>query len=430
MRSVRADVRFDRRKGRLARGPVWVFAGLLLALCAGLPACKRTEAKNLVQGASGGVPVTIATAVRKDMPVEIRAIARVEAQATVTIRPQVGGQVTDVHFKEGLDVSVNDPLFTIDSRPFDAAFRQAEATLAKDTAMAKDAEVEANWQADLIKQAAGSQREWESARARADSLQAALRADAAAVDQARLDVEHCSIKSPIEGRTGTLLINAGNVVKVNDTAMVTINQIAPIYVTFSVPERHLSQIMKYHNAGPLKVDAIIDAAAGLVEHGELTFIDNQVDRTTGTILLKGTFENKSRHLWPGQFVNVVLTLTTLPSAVVVPSPSVQNGQSGLFIFVVKGGWTMIPSGPFGQFALLSNMTVDSRKVATGLSFDGETVIERGINAGETVVTDGQLRLVNGSKIEVKISPGNPGPPRTSDQPQPASTVAAQPGSNP
>jgi membrane fusion protein, multidrug efflux system len=419
---ISPSVRFD---GAVRRAG-WPLFALLLAGTASLPGCAKTEAKES-KHAVVGVPVTIAKAVQKDMPVEIRAIARVEAQATVTIKPQVGGQIVKVHFQEGQDVGIGDPLFSIDARPFDAALRQAEATLAKDTAMAKDAEVEAAWQADLIKQGAGAQREHDRAQATADSLQATLRADAAAVDKARLDVEYCSIKCPIKGRTGTLLVDAGNVVKINDTALVTINRVAPIYVTFSVPERHLAKIMQYQAAGPLKVDAIIDQAAGLVDHGELTFIDNQVDRTTGTIQLKGTFENKERHLWPGQFVNVVLTLTTQPHVVVVPSPAVQTGQSGLFIFVVKGYWSAVSTGPFGYFLLVSNLTVDSRPVVTGLSLDGQTVIERGVSAGETVVTDGQLRLVSGAKIELKGTPTSPTNPTAT---QPASPTAAQAESKP
>lgn len=360
--------------------------GLLLTALPWLPACNQKSAGS--EPARGGpapaVPVKVATAVQEDVPVQIRAIARVEAFQTVTVKPQLAGQMTAVHFTEGQDVKAGDLLFSLDDRPFKAAVQQAEANLAHDTALAEDAEREAAWEAALVKQNAAAQREYEKARAAADALQAAVRADQAAVEKTRLDLGYCSIQSPIDGRTGSRLTDLGNVVKADETLLVTINQTSPIYVTLSVPEQYLSGIKEYQAAGPLTVTAAIPESKDPAEQGVLSFVDNKVDNMTGMIMLKGTFRNEARRLWPGQYVHAVLTLTTRPGAVVVPSAAVQTGQSGQFIYVVK-----------------ADRTVETHPVATGPSLDDEVVIERGIAAGETVVTDGQLRLVPGAKVEIK-----------------------------
>ncbi len=333
------------------------------------------------------VPVTVARAVQQEVPVQIRAIARVEPYATVTVKPQVGGQIAAVHFAEGQDVKAGDLLFSLDARPFEAALRQAEANLAKDTALAEDAAEEAAWEADLLQQKVATDREYNKSQAAADALAATVRADQAAVERARIDLDYCSVRSPLDGRTGALLADRGNVVKINEAALVVINQIRPIYVTFSVPEQYLAEVKKYQAAGPLTVEAVIPQDEGPPEHAELTFIDNQVDRTTGMIMLKSTFQNEKRRLWPGQFVNAILTLTTEPGAIVVPSQAVQTGQSGQFIFVVK-----------------ADQTVDMRTVTAGLTLGNKTVIQRGIEAGDTVVTDGQLRLVPGAQVTIKEGP--------------------------
>jgi multidrug efflux system membrane fusion protein len=330
------------------------------------------------------VPVKVAAAVRRDMPVQIRAIARVEAYATVTVKPQIAGQLVAVHFTEGQDVKAGDLLFDIDPQPFQVALRQAEAMLAKDIAMAQDAEAEAKWRAELLQQDAGTQREAETSRATAESLKAAVEADRAAVANARINLEYCSIRAPIDGPTGVLLADRGNVVKANEAALVVINQVQPIYVTFSVPEHYLARIKQYQAAGPLPVAVNIPQDDGPAERGTLSFVDNKVDDTTGMITLKATFANQTRRLWPGQFVNAVLTLTTQPDAVVVPAAAVQTGQTGPFVFVVN-----------------DDLRVESRPVVTGLTLDDQAVIERGINAGERVVTDGQLRLAPGAKVDVK-----------------------------
>jgi multidrug efflux system membrane fusion protein len=358
----------------------------LLPAALWLGGCSKPEASGSAARAmaEAAVPVDVATAVKQDVPVQIRAIARVEAFSTVSVKPQVAGQLTAVHFKEGQDVKAGDRLFSLDARPFQAVLDQAEANLARDTAQAEYAAADFARETDLYQRKVATQIEFEQSKANAAATAATVRADQAAVLQARIDLDYCSIRSPIDGRTGALLVYPGNVVKANEVALVVINQVHPIYVTFSVPEQNLAEIRKYQTEGPLAVEALIPQDEGPPERGELSFIDNQVDPQTGTITLKGTFQNESGRLWPGQFVNALLRLHTLPGAVVVPTAAIQTGQSGQFVFVVK-----------------QDQTADLRPIVAGLSLDHRTVIRQGIEAGETVVTDGQLRLVPGAKISIK-----------------------------
>jgi multidrug efflux system membrane fusion protein len=332
-------------------------------------------------------PVTVATAMQKDIPVQIYAIGNVEAYATVQVKSQIGGEVVKVYFKEGQFVKKGDPLFLIDPRPYEAALKQAESNLARDIAQANNAESEARRYAELLKEGVISQEQYDQRRTSADALEAAVRADKAAVENARLQLEYCSIRSPIDGRTGDLKIDLGNVVKANDIPLVVINQIMPIYVSFSVPEKDLPGIKKYMAAGELEVEAKIPESGMKPVTGEVVFIDNAVNVETGTILLKALFSNGDRTLWPGQFVNVVLTLTTIPHAVVVPSQAVEVGQIGPHVFIVK-----------------PDHTVNLVSVVVGRTYNGETVIEKGIQPGETVVIDGQLQLLPGTKVEIKNSP--------------------------
>ena len=361
------------------------FILFLLALCA-------CSARKDPPKAPPPVPVTVATAMQKIVPVQIRAIGNVEAFNTVSIKAQVNGAIARVHFGEGDDVRGGALLFTIDPRPYDAALKQSEATLAKDRAQAKFAREQAGRYASLLKDGIVTQDQHDQLAANADSYEAAIAADRAAVENARIQLGYCYIRSPIDGRTGNLAVKTGNLVKANDLpVLVTINQITPIFVTFTVPEKDLGEIKKYQAAGKLMVDAIIPNDPKGPESGAISFLDNMVDMTTGTIKLKGTFANSGRRLWPGQFVNVVMTLTTRPNAVVVPTQALQTGQQGQFIFVVK-----------------PDLSVESRNVVTGESLDGETLIEKGINPGETVVTDGQLQLIPGSKVVVKGGQGTGG----------------------
>jgi multidrug efflux system membrane fusion protein len=331
------------------------------------------------------VPVEVAVAVQKTVPVQLRVIGSVEAYNTVSVKAQVSGMLDKVLFHEGQDVKKGQLLFTIDSRPFEASLRQAGASLARDAAQERYAREQVRRYGELYRDGIVTQDQFDQFRANAEALGEAVRADRAVVDNAAIQLGYCSIRSPLTGRTGNLQVQRGNLVKANDVpVLITINQVNPIYVTFSVPEKQLAEIKKYMSAGKLKVEALIPNSAGPAEQGEISFLDNAVDTATGTIKIKGTFANKERKLWPGQFANVVLTLTSLPNAVVVPTQTVQTGQAGQYVFVVK-----------------ADRSVASRPVVTGEVYNGETVIEKGVNPGETVVTDGQLQLIPGSRVEIK-----------------------------
>jgi multidrug efflux system membrane fusion protein len=282
-------------------------------------------------------------------------------------------------------VKKGDLLFTIDPRPYQAALDEAQARLERDTALLAKAEKDAERYSQLVQGDYVSADRYEQARSTADALKATVSADKAQVESARLQLSYCYIRSPFTGRTGSLLVKQGSMIKANeDTGMMDIAQIQPIYVSFSVPEQNLPAIKEYMAQGPLKVEAVPPEAAQPPEEGTLTFIDNQVNRQTGTILLKGTFANTEKHLWPGQFVNVVLTLTTRPNATVVPAQAIQVGQQGQFVYVIK-----------------PDLTVEPRPVVISTTLDGEAVVEKGLTPGEQVVTDGQLRLMPGAKVEIK-----------------------------
>lgn len=334
------------------------------------------------------VPVAAAPVTQQDVPVQIRTIGNVETINAVSIKALVGGEVQGVFFKEGQDVKQGDLLFKIDPRPYDAALKQAEATLARDVAQAKNAAEQAKRYEILVQKDYVSRDQYDQLRANADALAAAVDADKANVENSRLQLAYCTIRSPINGRVGSVLINKGSVVKANDLVMLTINQMAPIYVTLSVPEQSLSDIKKYMASGKLKVDAVIPGDEQRPARGVLTFINNAVDTATGTIQLKGTFENSDRRLWPGQFVNVVLTLTTQRNAVVMPSAALQAGQQGQYVFVIK-----------------PDLTVESRPVVIARTFNDLAVVDNGVTPGENVVTDGQLQLVPGTKVEIKNEQG-------------------------
>jgi multidrug efflux system membrane fusion protein len=333
------------------------------------------------------VPVVTGRADQRNIPLQLKVIGNVEAYNAVSIKPLVGGAVEGVYFREGQDVKKGDLLFKIDPRPYIAALRQAEAALSRDLAQAKNAEEQAKRYAVLVQKDYVSKDQYDQLRANADALAAAVEADRANVENNRLQLEYCTIASPINGRAGSVLVNNGNVIKANDIAMTTINQIVPTYVTFTVPEQNLSDIKKYSAMKELSVEAIIPGDEERPARGELTFIDNSVDKTTGTIKLKGTFDNNDRRLWPGQFVDVILTLTTEPNRVLVPTSAVQTGQQGQYVYVIK-----------------EDMTAELRIVKTGRTHEDLTIIDNGVAPGEKVVTDGQLRLVPGAKVEIKDAP--------------------------
>jgi multidrug efflux system membrane fusion protein len=444
-------------------------AGLLAGMIA-LAACSdpRAGRADSPPTVSPAVPVSVATAVRRAVPVQVRAIGTVQPYTTVSIKAQINGQLMGVHFREGQDVRKGDLLFTIDPRPLQAALQQAEATVARDVAQARQAEAnaardlaqldqaragltqaqaqlrqaEANLArdqaqletarvqdaryAELVRQGYVAREQYdqvhttlesmaatvradqamiENARAQVraaeasvaqaqaavgagqaaiENAQAAVRADQAAADSARLQLAYTEIRSPIDGRTGNVLVQPGNLVKANDVpVLVTIAQVRPIYVAFSVPEQSLAEIRQSMAAGPLAADARPQGATRSTR-GQVTFIDNTVDPSTGTIQLKATFPNQDGALWPGQFADVVLTLRTEPDALVVPSQAIQAGQQGPYVFVVR-----------------ADLTVEQRPVVTARDFEGQTVVAKGLAPGERVVIDGQLRLAPGVKVEIK-----------------------------
>jgi len=380
---------FVKHGGRAGAAALAAAAVLLLAGCGGKQPAAVREA----------IPVMATTVAQKDVPLQVKAIGTVEAYSTVAVRSNVTGEITDVHFTEGQDVKKGQLIFTIDRRPFEAALNQAEANLARDTAQANNAQTQAERYTHLVQQGVVSRDQADSYRTAAETARAVVEADKAAVERAKVDLSYCSIYSPLTGRTGNLMIHQGNLVKANDTPiMVNINQVTPIYVTFSIPEQNLPEVKKYMAQGKLEVAAHIPNDPQPAE-GVLSFVDNTVDTATGTIKLKGTFANQDRRLWPGQFVDAVLTLTTQPNAIVVPTQAVQNGQQGQFVFVIK-----------------SDLTVESRPVTVGRSVDSQSIIEAGLHPGEQVVTDGQLRLVPGAKVEIKnnsravTNEGVPAPP--------------------
>ncbi len=373
----------DRRSGsRLVLACLLAGAPLLLADC-GTGSRSQTPAVP-----PPPVPVTAALAVRKDVPVQLRAIGSAEAYSTVTVKTMVNGQIVKVGFREGQEVRKGDLIFVIDPRPYEAALKTAEATRARDLALKENAEKDVKRYAYLIEKDLVPKQQFDQVVSNAAALAATVNADDAMVENGRVQLSYCFIHSPIDGRTGSLFVKEGNVVKANDTSLVTINEIAPISVSFSVPEQSLAEIRKDRAARTLAAEAVIPGQEDRPARGTLAFIGNAVDNATGTIQLKATFPNRDRRLWPGQFVNVTTTLSTRSGAVLVPTPAVQTGQQGQYVFVVK-----------------PDLTVEARSVAAGPAADGGTVIEKGIEAGERVVTDGQLRLVPGARVEIKAAPG-------------------------
>lgn len=338
------------------------------------------------------VPVTVSPVVQKTIPVEISAIGNLEAYSTVAIKSRIGGELKKVHFREGQEVRQGDLLFTIDPLPYEAALKQAQANVVRTAALAQKAEEDRHRYLDLIRKEYISQEQYDQARANSEAFQASLKADQAAVDTARLNVSYCTLRSPITGVAGSLLSQQGAQIKANDDkAMVTINQVQPIYVSFSVPEQYLSQIKRYSAAGTLQIRVSSNNGAELNAEGRLSFIDNTVDQATGTIRLKGTFANQDKRLWPGQFVQVALTLTHQPNALVIPSQALQTGVAGTFVFVAT-----------------PEQKAETRPVTVDRAFDGQTVIEKGLRAGERVVTDGQFQLVPGSRLQIKQGVDAPG----------------------
>jgi membrane fusion protein, multidrug efflux system len=395
-------------------------AGRRYLLCCGVAAAVLTlqSCSKSAPGNAGGnqlpaAPVSVATATLKTLPVVVHAIGNVEPIISISVRAQVNGELSKVFFTEGEFVKKGQTLLLIDPQPYESQVAQAQANLAKDIAqlnlakanLARDvaqdkfAHEQAQRNADLLKEGVLSKMQSDQTQSDADaraeavradqaaleSAQAAIDADQAALDRSKLQLGYCTILSPIDGRTGAVTVKPGNLITANNTEFTTINQVQPVYVTFSVPEKILSDVRKFMVEGKLPVGATLqdDTAS---ETGVLAFVDNTVDPATGTIKLKGSFQNEDRKLWPGQFVKVTLQLSTQPNSLVVPSQAVQTGPDNQYIFVVK-----------------PDQTVEMRTVTSGMQVDQETAITKGLQPGEIVVTEGQLRLVPGSRVKIQGS---------------------------
>jgi multidrug efflux system membrane fusion protein len=365
------------------RLPVFFFVSSLVLL---LSSCGQ---QGQVQGAAAAgrppAPVVVVSVQQRDVPVQIHAIGNVEAYQTVQIRSQVNGQIQKIFFREGDDVRKDQLLFQLDKRSFQADLERAIAQSSHDEAQAENSRIQAERYSALERDGVVSREQAEQIRAQAKADASAVAADKAAVDAARVQLQYTDITAPIKARAGALLINLGNLVKANDTPyLVQLNQITPIYVTFSVPEASLDQVRRYYSAGQLKVLAYPKGESANPAVGRLTFIDNGVDETTGAFKLKGTFQNKDRRLWPGEFVDVALELSMQKNAVVVPTRAIQTGQLGEYVYVVR-----------------SDSTAESRAVKTTAVYQNFTLIAEGLKPGELVIVDGQLRVAPNAKVTVQ-----------------------------
>jgi multidrug efflux system membrane fusion protein len=370
---------------------------LAVAILPGIAAAFLTAVGCSKKDARAGAPpeaapVTVASVARQDIPVEVRAIGHVEPFTTVDVKARVGGQVTRVGFREGQNVRKGDLLFQIDPRPYQAALAQARAQLERDRALARNAEEDVKRYSALVQKDYVTREQYDATRANAAAALASARADQAAMENAQLQLSYCTVTAPVSGRTGSVLVHPGNMVQGNDAEpLVVLNQIQPVYVTFSVPESSLAQIRERVRPGEkLKVVASPAGNASRIQSGELSFVNNAVDAGTGTILLKATFANEDEGLWPGEYVDVVLTLATESQAITVPTQAVQTGQAGEYVWVVR-----------------RDLTVESRPVTVSRTQGPIAIVARGLQVGEQVVTDGQLRLAPGARVEIRKPEGKP-----------------------
>ena len=334
------------------------------------------------------MPIAVGESVQKAMPLELRVIGTVEPSSNVAIRAQLTGELTSVNFKEGDEVKQGQVLFELDRRPLDAALKQAQANLQRDLAQAANAEAQAARAVELSERGIATREQVDTARANSDALQGTIAADRAAVENATVQLQYATIKAPITGQTGALMVHPGNLVRANDTtSLVLINKLTPINVTFSVPEAQLAMLKRYMAQGHVPVEVMAPNDDSSPSEGKITFVDNSVDQTTGTIKVKGSFANTDHKLWPGQFVNVIMTLATDQNAIVVPTEAVQAGPDGSYVYVIK-----------------PDKTAEFRTVEVGRIVGTESIIAKGLSANETVVTDGHLRLVPGSRVTIRTEP--------------------------
>lgn len=363
--------------------------GLLLGMLTASLGLAGCTSQHAAPPAMPSVPVTVAQVTKKSVPLEIEAIGSVLPYRTVSVEPQVTGQLLSVHFHEGQDVKKGDLLFSIDPAPFKAALDQAMGKLAHDKAQAENSALILQRTERLFAEKVSSKEQLDQTQAAAAEDQAAMRTDEAAAEYARLQLNYCSVYSPVDGRTGSLLVHPGNQVKANDQpVLVVINQITPVYVAYSIPERYLPEVRKYMAKGSLQVEAQLPDDTKHPELGTLTFVDNAVDRATGTIQLKATFPNRNRRLWPGQFVNTIVRLAEQTNAIVVPSQAIETAQKGTFVYVLK-----------------ADQTAEIRPVSVERNAGSDAVISSGLQPGETVVTDGQLMIFPGARLQVKNPAG-------------------------
>ena len=387
---VSETMTFRRRTGTQDGAPrLFLLGGAgLLAVAIVLFAYFGTDIRAKEPRASkepAAVPVSVTQVAQQAVAVRLQAIGNVEAYSTVSLKARVDGQIVEVNFREGQEVRKGSVLFKIDPRPFEAALRQTEATLARDVAQRDQARAQERRYKDLLDKNFISKDAYAQFRTNADTATAVAEASKAAADNAKLNLEYCTIRSPIDGYTGKIQIQIGNLVKANDTnPLVTINQVHPIYVSFAVPEQDLSLIRTYMAQGPLAVAAAPPNSDKPAAGGKLIFVDNAVDPTTGTIKLRGQFENKDNALWPGQFVSVNMKLSEQKDAIVIPSQSVQTGPDGQYVFVIK-----------------PDMTAEVRRITVQRTEGDNAVVASGLAKGEQVVTRGQLRLTPGTKVSVK-----------------------------
>jgi multidrug efflux system membrane fusion protein len=369
------------RPRRLAR--FFLVGFVFLGACSGSPSAEEPKSKE-----KPAVPVTVASVFTKDVPIQLTSVGNVEAYSTVAVKSRVSGELVGVHFQEGHEVKEGDLLFTIDKAPYEVALKEAQARLERDQALARKARDDVRRNMPLAEKDIVSRQSLDQYVSTAEAAEALVKADQAVVENLQLQLGYCSIRSPISGRTGSLLIQKGNLVKGNDEnkSLLTVHQIEPIYVTFAVPEKYLGEINRRTKETRMEVQVQTPENQGGKEPiaGAVSFVNNTVETSTATIRLKATFLNRDRRLWPGQTVNVLLTLGVQPKAVVVPSQAIQSGQSGSYAFVVK-----------------QDQTAELRLVSVSRSTNGETVIEKGLSPGETVVTDGQLLLTSGARVNIK-----------------------------
>ncbi len=390
---------------------------LAAAVALALPAACSKAPDGPAKRPQPKVPVLVGEVVRRDAPDILTAIGNVEAYSTVSVRSQVAGLVLTAHFAEGQEVTKGQLLFSIDPAPFEMALRKAEANLLRDQALARNAEAEVRRYEELVQKDYVTRQQYDQARTDSEALQATLKADEAAVADAKLNLGYCSIRSPIDGRTGQMLVYPGNVVKANDTVLVNIGQIHPIYVGFAVPEQRLNNLRQSMARGKLAVRVAMPDGTEVPEEGVVSFVDNAVDETSGTIKLKATFANHASQLWPGQFVNVSVTLDVRRGSVMAPQAAIQTGQQGTYVFVLQ-----------------PDMKVHQQPVAVGDTLDGYVIVKEGLSPGTRVITDGHLRLTEGAVVVIRSgldSPASGAPPPTGSgedgRPAPPKAAPAEKG---